>query len=42
MEINGFLKGSYVNANNLMHITGIDNDFEAEKIEVTTYPFIVK
>jgi hypothetical protein len=31
MIVEGFLKGSAVNANQLVHITGMD-DFEVEKI----------
>lgn len=33
VTIQGFLKGNCVNANQLVHITGLD-DFEVESIEI--------
>ena len=35
MVVSGFLKGNCINANQLVHVTGLD-DFQIEKIEIQT------
>jgi hypothetical protein len=35
VSISGFLKGSCINPNQLVHVTGLD-DFQIEKIEILT------
>ncbi|KRX00267.1 hypothetical protein PPERSA_10766 [Pseudocohnilembus persalinus] len=38
LEVEGFLKGNYLNANQLMHVTGYD-DYQIEKIEILKNPY---
>ncbi|EGR34439.1 ribosome biogenesis protein, putative [Ichthyophthirius multifiliis] len=41
VEFTGFLRGSCINANQLLHVTGYD-DFQIEKIEILKNPYKIK